>query len=677
MRFSAVTLAGLLALTDHTSAAGLHELAVKAGKKYFGTATDNGELSDAAYTAITKDASNFGQVTPGNGQKWDYLQANQGVFTYGYADVVPNFAKKNGQILRCHTLLYRAQTPKWVTGGKWTKAQMTSIITAHINNVVGHYKGECYAWDVANEAVDDQGNYRQDTTFYNVLGLDYLTLAFNTAHAADPAAKLYYNDYNIENVNAKQQKTLELVKFVQDAGAPIHGVGMQGHFIVGSMPSQEDLETAASQYTALGVEVAYTEFDVKFTSLPYTAAGLQSQADAYVAVIKACLNVEGCVGWTIWDWTDKYSWVPGTFPGQGGACLWDNNFKPKPAYYSVSSALAAAATKAASSSALPATTTTAAATSLASSTVVSTSTSAAEISNSSSSSSTAAAATATTTTKAASSEAVASSTNTASLVFTSASSQASKATALPPNATALPPHATILPPNTTVLHPNATALYPNGTATFTRPAGAVTTLSGGVVTTISGGVIGTIATPIIGRPSTVTLPGDVDTVSLTRTAVANPTPSGNDGDSASPNHSAGTGGDSVVTAVPSYTTSTIYATNIYTITSCAANVPDCPGKIGSATTEVTVITTTVPCVPTVPVSAGPTAAAVVSSGRPWSNDTITSSAGPKASTLRSVTLGTDAMPAPSKTPVALGGSAGCKKRRRRVKKHIIVAPHDA
>ncbi|KAK2038779.1 family 10 glycosyl hydrolase, partial [Colletotrichum somersetense] len=341
MRFSAATLAGLLAVADQASAAGLHELAVKAGKKYFGTATDNPELADSAYKAITSDSTLFGQMTPGNGQKWDYVEATQGVFTYSYADVVPDFAKKNGQILRCHTLLYRAQTPQWVTNGKWTKAQMTSVITTHINNVVGHYKGQCYSWDVVNEAIDDSGVYRQDTAFYNVLGLDYVPLAFKTARAADPAAKLYYNDYNIENVNTKQQKTLELVKYVQAAGAPIDGVGMQGHFIVGSMPSQADLENAANQYTALGVEVAYTEFDIKFTSLPYTAAGLESQAQAYVNVIKACLNVEGCVGWTIWDWTDKYSWVPGTFPGQGGACLWDNNFKPKPAYYSVSSVLAA------------------------------------------------------------------------------------------------------------------------------------------------------------------------------------------------------------------------------------------------------------------------------------------------------------------------------------------------
>ncbi|GKT51957.1 endo-1,4-beta-xylanase 1 [Colletotrichum spaethianum] len=676
MRFSAAILAGLLVLADHSSAAGLHELAVKAGKKYFGTATDNGELSDSAYTSITKDANLFGQMTPGNGQKWDYVEATQGIFTYSYADVVPDFAKKNGQILRCHTLLYRAQTPSWVTNGKWTKAQMTSVITTHINNVVGHYKGECYAWDVANEAIDDDGNYRQDTAFYNVLGLDYMTLAFNTAHAADPAAKLYYNDYNIENVNAKQQKTLELVRFIQESGAPIHGVGMQGHFIVGSMPSQEDLETAANQYTALGVEVAYTEFDVKFTSLPYTAAGLKSQGDAYAAVIKACLNVEGCVGWTIWDWTDKYSWVPGTFPGQGGACLWNSNFEPKPAYYSVSSALAAAATKASSSSALPATTNTVVATSSASSAVVSVSTSAsaAEVSTSSST----AAGAATTTTKAASSAVVASGTKTASIVFTSTSSQASNATALPPSATIIPPSATVLPSNATVLHPNATAFFPNGTATLTRPAGGITTLPGGVVPSISGGVIESTSTPVIGRPSTVTLPGDIQTVSLTQTAIPNPISSaGNGGDSPSPTYSAGTGGDSAVTAAPSYTTSTITATNIYTITSCAADVPDCPGRIGSPTTEIIVITTTVPCSQTTAIPGVPTAAAVTSGARPWDNDTITSSAGPKASTLRSVTLGMDTTPAPTKALVAPGGSAGCKKRRRRARRHALVATHDA
>jgi endo-1,4-beta-xylanase len=101
---------------------------------------------------------------------------------------------------------------------------------------------------------------------------------------------------------------VELVKLVKDAGERIDGVGLQGHFIVGSMTSQEDLESVMNSYVAAGVsEVAYTEFDVKFTSLPYDAKGLEQQAQDYTTVIKACLNVKACVGWTIWDWTDKYS----------------------------------------------------------------------------------------------------------------------------------------------------------------------------------------------------------------------------------------------------------------------------------------------------------------------------------------------------------------------------------
>lgn len=121
-------------------------------------------------------------------------------------------------------------------------------------------------------------------------------------------SQLYYNDYNIEATNAKQQKAVELVKLVKNAGERIDGIGLQGHFIVGSLTSQDDLESVMNEFVAAGVsEVAYTEFDVKFDSLPYDDAGLEQQAEDYATVIKACLNVEACVGWTIWDWTDKYS----------------------------------------------------------------------------------------------------------------------------------------------------------------------------------------------------------------------------------------------------------------------------------------------------------------------------------------------------------------------------------
>lgn len=532
MRFPIATLAAL-ALFDRTSA-DLHSLAVAAGKKYFGTATDNNELSDFAYTAVTKIVGNFGQITPGNGQKWDYTEPTQGRFQYTYADVVPNFAKANGQILRCHTLLYRSQIPTWLTGGSWTKASLASVIKTHIENLVGHYKGQCYSWDVVNEAIDDSGNYR-DTVFYTVLGLDYLTLAFNTAHASDPAAKLYYNDYNIESTNAKQQRTIELVKYVQDAGAPIHGVGLQGHFIVGSMPSQEDLESVANSFTALGVDVAYTEVDVKFTSLPYTSAGLQSQAEAYVAVINACLNVEGCVGWTIWDWTDKYSWVPGTFPGQGGACIFDSNFKPKPAYSSVSSALAAAASKASSTKASTtgAVTATPTITSKTRSAVV---TPSLEVSKAST---------------------VIAANSTTVIRATSVANSSAIVSTRPINFSSAP-----------TLTMNTTAIYPNGTATATGSAGATPTISAGIISTVTPGP----GASVPGSSNNITdFPGNVPA----------PTPSTSKSDGGS------------ATTDDGYVISTIYTTKIYTVTSCASAVTDCAANAGSLTTEVAAFTTTV------------------------------------------------------------------------------------
>ncbi|KAM5360655.1 hypothetical protein ACJZ2D_013615 [Fusarium nematophilum] len=305
-------LLGLLASSPVS--AQLHSLAQAAGLKYFGTAVDNGYLSDAAYKALADDASEFGQVVPENGQKWDSTEPSRGSFSYEKADVVPDLAKKNGQVLRCHALTWHSQLPSWVSGGSFSAEELQSIIEAHIANVVGHYKGDCYAWDVVNEAIGDDGNWR-DSVFYQTLGTDYLAISFNAAKKADPAAKLYYNDYNLEANGAKTDRAVELVKLVQDTGAPIDGVGFQGHLIVGSTPSRSELVTVLERFTALDVEVAYTEVDIRHSSVPASEAALKTQGDDYANVVGSCLDVEGCVGVTIWGISDKYSWVPDTVSG--------------------------------------------------------------------------------------------------------------------------------------------------------------------------------------------------------------------------------------------------------------------------------------------------------------------------------------------------------------------------
>ncbi|GAP88866.2 putative glycosyl hydrolase family 10 [Rosellinia necatrix] len=342
MLYGTALLAGLLALPG--ASAQLNKLAKAAGKLYFGSATDNGELSDAAYLAILKNTDEFGQITPGNAQKWQYIEPSQGTFSYTSGDQISSLAAANGQLLRCHTLVWYSQLPSWVSSGTWTATTLTSVINTHIANVVGHYKGQCYAWDVVNEGLNEDGTYRANV-FYNVLGESYFAVAFKAAAAADPAAKLYYNDYNIEGTGSKQAGAARIVSVVKAAGGRVDGVGMQAHLIVGSSPGQSALQAAMASYVAAGAtEVAYTELDIRFSSLPATTAGLAQQAADYAAVTAACVATRACVGITIWDYTDKYSWIPNTFPGQGDALLYDANLAKKPAWTAVSSVLAAAAT---------------------------------------------------------------------------------------------------------------------------------------------------------------------------------------------------------------------------------------------------------------------------------------------------------------------------------------------
>jgi endo-1,4-beta-xylanase len=125
---------------------------------------------------------------------------------------------------------------------------------------------------------------------------------------------------------------------VQQYGAKIDGVGLQAHFIVGSTPSQSAQTTNLAAFTALGVDVAYTELDIRLT-LPSTSAKLAQQSTDYQSTVAACMANTRCVGITIWDYTDKYSWVPSTFSGQGDACPWDANLSKKPAYAGILAAL--------------------------------------------------------------------------------------------------------------------------------------------------------------------------------------------------------------------------------------------------------------------------------------------------------------------------------------------------
>ncbi|KKA27927.1 hypothetical protein TD95_003810 [Thielaviopsis punctulata] len=325
------------------AAAQLNTLARAAGLEYFGTAVDVNYFGDSAYMGLVEDTSLIGSLVPENSMKWDATEPSRGVFSYNNGDQVQSLAARDGQLLRCHTLTWHSQLPSWVSSGTWSYDELKSIIETHIANVVGHYRGKCHHWDVVNEAADDSGAWRA-SIFYNTMGTDYLPISFKAARAADPNAKLYYNDYNLEYNAAKTDRVYEAVQIIQAANAPIDGVGFQGHLVVGTTPSRSSLATVLRRFTSLGVEVAYTELDIRHSSLPANASASAQQGVDFANVVGSCLDVDGCVGVTVWGLSSKYSWVESTFPGEGDACLYDDDLAQKPAWTSVSAVLAAEAT---------------------------------------------------------------------------------------------------------------------------------------------------------------------------------------------------------------------------------------------------------------------------------------------------------------------------------------------
>ncbi|RCH66633.1 glycoside hydrolase [Streptomyces sp. SDr-06] len=300
---------------------------------YFGTAMTQGDLNNSALTAVA--GTQFGMLTPGNEMKWDTTEPSQGSFNFAPADRIVSFALAHSMKLRGHTLVWHSQLPSWVSS--LPAPQVKAAMENHITHEVAHYKGRPYAWDVVNEPFNEDGSFRTDA-FYNAMGSGFVADALRTAHAADPNAKLYLNDYNIEGQNPKSDAMYNLVKSLKSQGVPLDGVGFQAHFVLGQVPST--FKANLQRFTALGVNVAITELDDRI-QLPATTAGLAQQASDYSTVIKTCLAVTGCVGITQWGVGDADSWIPGTFPGYGAATLYDANYRPKPAYTASATALGA------------------------------------------------------------------------------------------------------------------------------------------------------------------------------------------------------------------------------------------------------------------------------------------------------------------------------------------------
>ncbi|MGW7211803.1 endo-1,4-beta-xylanase [Streptomyces collinus] len=329
-----VVLAGSLLLpapAAHAADTPLRDLAAAKGK-VMGTAVTGSKLTGTYGETAGRE---FNWLTPGNAMKWGSVEPSRGTYNWAEADGIVDFAETHGQQVRGHTLLWHQQNPGWLTSGSWTRDQLGAIVQDHIATEVGRYKGRVAAWDVVNEPFNEDGTYRP-TLFHTTLGQDYIAQALTWARAADPGAKLYINDYNVEGVNAKSTALYNLVKSLKERGVPIDGVGLQAHLIVGQVPST--LQQNIQRFADLGVDVAITELDIRM-QLPATQAKLTQQAADYKAVTTACVAVARCTGVTVWGFTDSDSWIPDTFPGQGAATPYDENYRPKPAYHAIAEAL--------------------------------------------------------------------------------------------------------------------------------------------------------------------------------------------------------------------------------------------------------------------------------------------------------------------------------------------------
>jgi len=328
---------GVVALSGSSQAAAPGSLGALAAAhgKYFGDAVDNvvnQEAADPQYRPIINNE--FGSLTPGNGMKWDSTEPNLGQFNFSKGDEIVSIARANGQQVRGHTLVWHQQTPTQVQNLDPTS--LRQAMNNHINTVVTHYRGQLASWDVVNEAFNDDGTMRQ-SFWLQKLGSGYIADAFRAARAADPNVKLYYNDFNIEGLGAKSDAVFNLVRSFQQQGVPIDGVGFQTHLAV-QFPFPNQMQQNLQRFASLGLDVAVTELDVRM-QLPPDTNKVNTQNTYYRNVVNACLAVTRCVGITEWGFTDKYSWIPGVFPGEGSAHLADENFNLKQAYNTVRDAL--------------------------------------------------------------------------------------------------------------------------------------------------------------------------------------------------------------------------------------------------------------------------------------------------------------------------------------------------
>ena len=304
-------------------------------------------------------STEFNSVTPENIMKSLLIHPNKDTYNFDLPDKLVALAEKNDMHIQGHTLVWHSQLSPFFKEISDSTA-MVETLKDHINTIVGRYKGKINAWDVVNEALNDDGTLRK-TVFLDVLGVDYLSLVFNLTQKADPEVELFYNDYSMTNPN-KRAGAIRIIKRMQEQGVRVDGIGMQGHWDL-NRPSIEEIETSIVQYAELGIKVDITELDVSVIPMPWDFSGadvnvkfestdptmnpypeqlpdsIQDQlAKRYEDIFKLFLKHKDKINRvTFWGVNDGDSWK-NDWPIEGRTnypLLFDRNNEKKKAYHSL------------------------------------------------------------------------------------------------------------------------------------------------------------------------------------------------------------------------------------------------------------------------------------------------------------------------------------------------------
>lgn len=328
------------------------------GKFYIGVALNAPQIRGVDTISLEIIKKHFNSIVAENCMKSGEIQRTEGVFDFELADQFVEFGVKNNMHIVGHTLIWHSQAPRWFftdeNGNDVSREVLIERMKNHIYTVVGRYKGKIHGWDVVNEAIEDNGSWR-NSKFYQILGEEFVEYAFKFAAEADPDAELYYNDYSMA-LEGRRNGVINMVKNLQSKGIKIDGIGMQGHLLMDG-PSLEDFEKSILAYSALGVTVMITELDLSALPWPARQQGadiaLRAEYEARMNPYTKGLPDSVSVAWnnrmgdffslflkhqdkisrvTQWGVADHQSWK-NNFPMRGRTdypLLFDRNYQPKP-----------------------------------------------------------------------------------------------------------------------------------------------------------------------------------------------------------------------------------------------------------------------------------------------------------------------------------------------------------